>query len=224
MTLWLKKEFITDSWVCKVDCGLAGLVELGWRALVQAAGQLYMAPNSRLGCRQMCLFCCLGWLGNSCLEKFLLMRFHWWTKRAAWMTGFFQTSAMPCPLIFSLAKPKVKGQEVYSTHHEAIARMLMNNSPWMMWRIENSNSLGNLNKLIIKSPHINWLPSLVTSFLWLPRPCLLHHRWAKLPRGQYDPPKWKRNHFSFGRFCPIYHMPRPLHCLETDTIMQNNGI
>lgn len=161
-----------------MNCGLAGLGGLDWRALAQAAGQLYMAPNSRLGCRQVCLFWCSGWLGNSCMENFFSWQFTDVQKEQPEWQAFFQASVMSRPLIFSLAKPKVKGQEVYSSHYEAIARMLMNNPSWMMWRIENSNSHGNLNKLMIKSPLINRLPSLVSSgfLLWPPRPCLLHHR------------------------------------------------
>lgn len=122
---------------------------------------------------------------------------------------FFQASVMSHLLIFSLAKPKDKGQEVYSSHHEA---MLMNNPPRMMWKIENNNSLGNLNKLMIKSPHSNQLPSLVSSgfLLWLPRPCLLHHRWAQIAKRSIWSTQREKEPLFFWKVLPsLPHVRTP---------------
>lgn len=83
------KDWVSYSWICKVNGGSAAVGSCG--VLVQAAVQLYLAPDCRLGCGNICLFWGLGWMGNSCLEKVLPMVDLWCTQRASWVYGLFSS-------------------------------------------------------------------------------------------------------------------------------------
>lgn len=74
-------------------------------------------------------------------------------------TGSFQASVIPHPLIFSLAKPKVAGQDAYSTYHEAITRALMIT---LFECCEELRTVIWFSTVVIKSPHIHQL-----FLLWL---------------------------------------------------------
>lgn len=180
---------------------------LGWGNSLQAAVQQHLAPNYRLGWRHYIYSGAQSWWGNSCLEEVLMVG-HGYTKIAA-----LQASVIPHPLIFSLAKPKVKGQNVYCNHpcYEAIARALMNT---LFECCEELRTVILFSTEVIKSPHINhfFILCLLLVFSSFPgNVCTPANRWAKLPRGQNDPPKWRRTNFSFGRFCPICHVSSYLH-------------
>lgn len=86
---WNNKDWVSYLWICNVDGGSAALGSCG--ALIQAAVQLYLAPDCRLGCGNVCLFWGSGWMGNSCLEKVLPMVDLWCTQRASGVYGFFSS-------------------------------------------------------------------------------------------------------------------------------------
>ena len=122
-----------------------------------------------------------------------------------------QASVIPQPLIFPLAKPKVKGQNCKHPCYEAIARALMNT---LFECCEELRTVIWFSTAVIKSPHINHFFVLCLLLVLSSFPgnvCTPANRCAKLPRGQDYPPKWRRSNFSFGQFRPICHMSSYLH-------------